>query len=153
MAAAMLASGCASIVNGQNQSLSVQTEKAGKQVVGASCKLSNPDGVWFVTTPGSTTVNRSYENLVVQCDKEGFGQGLNSVKSSTKAMAFGNIIFGGLIGAGVDVVSGAAYDYPDLIVVEMGDAAVLEPVVKLEPEPVSMPAANAASVPAGTVSQ
>lgn len=133
----------------------MKTEKAGKQIVGASCKLSNPDGAWFLTTPGSTTVNRSYENLVVECDKDGFGTGLNSVKSSTKAMAFGNIIFGGLIGAGVDIASGAAYDYPELIVVEMGDAAMLEPVVKLEPEPSPSSAANAEPVPApaGIVSQ
>jgi uncharacterized protein YceK len=153
MVAVTLVSGCASIVNGQNQSLSVQTQKAGKQVAGASCKLSNPDGVWFVTTPGSTTVDRSFENLVIQCDKEGFGPGLNSVKSSTKAMAFGNIIFGGVIGAGVDMASGAAYDYPELITIEMGDAVILEPVVKLESIPVSVPAASSALTPSDTISQ
>lgn len=30
-------------------------------------------------------------------------------------MAFGNIIFGGVIGVGVDVATGAAYDYPEVI--------------------------------------
>lgn len=46
--------------------------------------------------------------------------GLISAKSSTKGMAFGNIIFGGIIGAGVDISTGAAYDYPTLITVLMG---------------------------------
>lgn len=30
-------------------------------------------------------------------------------------MAFGNLKFGGLIGAGVDIGTGAAYDYPQVI--------------------------------------
>jgi len=30
-------------------------------------------------------------------------------------MAAGNIVFGGLIGVGVDIATGAAYDYPALI--------------------------------------
>lgn len=118
---ALLTSGCASIVNGQNQSLSVQTRsKVGANVSGASCKLSNDKGTWFVTTPGTTTVHRSYENLLLTCEKEGFETGTLASKSSTKGMAFGNILFGGVIGAGVDVSTGAAYDYPELIVVEMG---------------------------------
>lgn len=38
-----------------------------------------------------------------------------AIEQSTKAMAAGNIIFGGIIGAGVDVATGAAYDYPAVI--------------------------------------
>ena len=112
--------GCASIVNGQNQSISVESRTDSGPVAGASCKLSNNKGTWFVTTPGSTIVQRSFEDLSVRCDKDTLEPGLVSVKSSTKAMAFGNIIFGGVIGAGVDMSTGAAYDYPTLITVQMG---------------------------------
>jgi uncharacterized protein YceK len=129
IAVAVLNSGCASIVNGQNQSLSVQARSKGDQVVDANCKLSNDKGVWYLKTPGSTTVRRSYENLAVLCEKPGLEAGLTSAKSSTKAMAFGNILFGGLIGVGVDTMSGAAYDYPDMIVVDMGVNQVFTPVV------------------------
>ncbi len=122
MSATMLGSGCASIVSGQNQSVSVETRgKQGEAVMSANCKLSNNKGTWFVTSPGSVTVRRSYEDLLIDCEKENQAPGLASVKSSTKAMAFGNIIFGGVIGAGVDVASGAAYDYPTMITVLMGD--------------------------------
>ena len=114
--------GCASIVNGQNQSLSVETRTAGNPVSGANCTLTNNKGVWYVTTPGTTTVNRSYEDLAVRCEKASMEPGLASIKSSTKGMAFGNIIFGGIIGAGVDMSTGAAYDYPSLITVAMGGA-------------------------------
>ena len=47
------------------------------------------------------------------------------MNSSTKAMAFGNILFGGPIGAGVDMASGAAYDYPNLITVMMGTTSTI----------------------------
>ncbi len=121
MSVAMLGSGCASIVSGTNQSLTIETRsKEGQPVVSANCKLSNNKGTWYVTSPGSVVVNRSYENLLVNCEKQDQAPGLASVKSSTKAMAFGNIIFGGVIGAGIDVASGAAYDYPTMITVLMG---------------------------------
>jgi hypothetical protein len=41
-------------------------------------------------------------------------------KSDTKGMVFGNILLGGVVGAGVDIATGAAYDYPEVIAVEMG---------------------------------
>jgi hypothetical protein len=53
-------------------------------------------------------------------------------------MAFGNILFGGVIGAGVDVYNGAAYDYPNLLNIEMGKTVKLKPAVdptKDEPAP------------------
>lgn len=118
--ASVYLTGCASIVNGQNQPVSVETRTEAGTVAGANCKLSNGKGTWFVTTPGSTTVQRSYEDLAVHCTKDPHEPGIASVKSSTKPMAFGNIIFGGVIGAAVDAGTGAAYDYPSLITVLMG---------------------------------
>jgi hypothetical protein len=100
--------GCASIVSGQNQPVSIDVP----QCEGANCKLMNDKGTWFVKAPGSVTVSRAYGDLTVTCSKEGFGASTNTVASTTKAMAAGNIIFGGVIGVGVDVATGAAYDYP-----------------------------------------
>ena len=117
--------GCASIVNGQNQSVSVETIYKSAAVSGAMCKLTNNKGSWFITTPGSTIVQRSFEDLSVKCEKDLIEPGMLSVKSSTKAMAAGNIIFGGIIGIGVDVATGAAYDYPTLITVVMAETALM----------------------------
>ncbi len=123
----LLGTGCASIVSGQNQSVSVETRsKQGQAVSGANCKLVNDKGTWFVSSPGSVSVRRSYDDLLVNCEKETQDAGLASVKSSTKAMAFGNIIFGGVIGAGVDIASGAAYDYPTLITIVMGENLTID---------------------------
>ncbi len=120
VAATFTFTGCASIVSGNNQSLSVTTQKNGSDLAGAKCSLVNDKGTWFLTSPGSVTVRRSYGDLAVDCKMDGSDPGLASVKSSTKAMAFGNILFGGIIGVGVDTATGAAYDYPELILVDMG---------------------------------
>ena len=120
LAACLLFGGCASIVSGQNQSISLTTKKDDAEVVGAKCSLANDKGTWFTTSPGSVTVRRSYGDLTVNCALDGSSPGIAMVKSTTKAMAFGNVIFGGVIGATVDVSTGAAYDYPSLITVAMG---------------------------------
>lgn len=121
LATVALLSGCASIADGKNQVLSVETRNKSVPVVGSNCKLTNDKGTWYVTAPGTTTVQRSYQDLNVQCEKMGMAPSVAAIKSSTKGMAFGNIIFGGVIGAGVDIASGAAYDYPSPITVEMND--------------------------------
>ncbi len=110
-----MTSGCASIVSGSSQSVSVETNACRE----ATCELRNDKGKWYVTkTPGSVTIQRSYEDLVVSCRKGDETSPTSAYKSTTKGMAFGNILFGGIIGAGVDVASGAAYEYPGIIQVD-----------------------------------
>lgn len=140
--------GCASIVSGTNQSISVETRNATGAVSGASCRLSNNKGTWFITSPGSTMVQRSFEDLSIRCDKGSEEPGLASAKSVTKAMAFGNVIFGGPIGAGVDIATGAAYDYPELITVFMGRTVTAAPAVNNNEPAKSVPAVSAPADPA-----
>jgi hypothetical protein len=111
--------GCASILDGTKQTVSVQTLSNGLAVSDAQCTLQSNKGTWFTNTPGTVTVHRGYDALHVTCAKPGYQSGMETVASSTKGMAFGNIVFGGVIGAGVDMESGAAYDYPNLITVPM----------------------------------
>jgi hypothetical protein len=120
-------SGCASIVSGTNQVLSVQARKGNDAVTGAACTLTNNKGTWFITTPGTVTVHRAYNDLNITCKKEGIDPGVAAINSTTKGMAFGNLLFGGLIGVAVDTGSGAAYDYPSLITINMGMATTLAP--------------------------
>lgn len=117
-------SGCASITGGQEQSLSVETRNAQATVSGALCELSNDKGKWFTSSPGSVVVRRSHEALAVICKKDGIEPGQVSVESTTKASMAGNILFGGLIGAAVDHGTGAAYQYPPLIQVLMGQTSL-----------------------------
>jgi hypothetical protein len=71
-------------------------------------------------------VHRAYGDMNVKCEKPGFESGLANVKSSTKGMMAGNILFGGVIGAGVDAASGAAYDNPAQFQVMMGQQQTIQ---------------------------
>ena len=103
--------GCASIINGQDQTLGVNTANES----GAKCTLTNERGEWTLnSTPGRITVQRSTSPLRIVCTK-GCKTGTVTVESSTKGMA----IAGGLIGAAVDCSTGAAYDYPDEVTVPL----------------------------------
>ena len=127
-AAATSLTGCASIVSGTNQLMSVETLSPTGKVDGASCKLQNDKGVYYVVTPGTVNVHRAYGDLSVTCEKTGVPTGVATIKSTTKGMMAGNILFGGFIGAGVDAASGAAYDYPVLLQIMMSDT-VANPLI------------------------
>jgi hypothetical protein len=143
--------GCASIVSGTSQIVSVETIQPGGKVDGAMCKLENDKGVFYVTTPGTVTIRRAYGDMNVKCEKAGMEPGLAVVKSSTKGMAFGNIIFGGVVGAGVDVASGAAYDYPNLFQIMMGQSSAIGPAAASAPAVAqAAPPASQAAAPGGS---
>jgi hypothetical protein len=139
LAAILPFAGCASIVDGTKQIVSVKTISAAQDVDGVQCSLKNSEGTFYVKTPGTVTVHRDYGALHVDCTKAGYQPGLINVASSTKGMAFGNLLFGGLIGTGVDVADGAAYDYPTSITVPMtllpvnNDAAAPTPAPSGQP--------------------
>jgi len=107
-------SACASMTAGQNQSLSVSTTPS------AACTLSNDKGTWYVNTPGTVTVNRAYGDMTVLCKSKNL-TATNVVKSSVKPILAGNIIWlwGVVIGIPIDMITGAAYDYPNPIIMPL----------------------------------
>jgi hypothetical protein len=122
-----LSGGCASITGTTIQSISVQTvDPAGKEITAAACELNNNKGKWFVTSPGSTVITRSNDNLLVLCQKENSEPGRASVVSAIKGSMFGNIILGGGIGAIIDHNNGAAYEYPTFFQVQMGSNKLID---------------------------
>lgn len=127
----LLCAGCSTMTGGSGQNVSVQTyDTNGTEVSGAVCDMSNNKGKWFVTTPGSTGITRSNDNLAVVCKKENYEPGTASVVSATKGSMFGNIILGGGIGAIVDHNNGSAYEYPIFFKVMMGTSTVIDETKK-----------------------
>jgi hypothetical protein len=124
-AVVVLFSGCAAITTGTTQPLTVTTKQSGINVVGAACELTNGKGTYYITTPGTVTVTRSYSDMVVVCKKDPLPDANMTVKSSVKGMAFGNILVGGLVGVIVDTSTGAAYDYPSSFDLEMGKSVMI----------------------------
>jgi len=115
-------SGCSTLTGeGTAQSIIVETIEvaSGDRIIDARCDLSNDEGTWSMLTPGSVMVHRSNKPLSVKCQKAGYLQDYSSVDSKTKASMWGNIIFGGGIGAIIDHSNGSAYDYPPMIQVPM----------------------------------
>jgi hypothetical protein len=73
-------------------------------------------------------------SLPIQCAKECYVTGTSVIPSNAEVMAAGNIIFGGVIGLGVDAVSGALNKYPDQVTVAMSPDPACQ-----KPPPVSLP--------------
>ena len=125
MSAALLAlTGCASITGSKLQPVTIQTIQDNKEVAGVGCTLTNDAGKWFVTTPGSVTVQKSTGDMAVDCTRDS-ATGHETLVSKSTGMLWGNIIAGGGIGYIVDRNTGAGFDYPNSITVilhKLGEA-------------------------------
>ena len=101
------------------QAVSVSTG----EVTGAMCTLTNTKGSFYVqSTPGTVTIQQACDPLAIMCNKKGYKASAGAsgaVQDQTKGMAWGNIIFGGIIGIAVDRSSGAACRYPANIMYPM----------------------------------
>ncbi len=120
VAACTLFSGCASITKDINQPIKVETYVDGQMLEGAKCMAKNDRGETSVVTPGHIVLHRSGANLSINCEKDGITGSATLISRANGGM-FGNILFGGGIGAIIDHNRGSAYSYPDWIRVIMGE--------------------------------
>ena len=120
-------SGCATITSTETQPVTVTTRASdGQPLDKAACALSNESGNWEITTPGVVSVKRSAKDLMVECKKEGHSDGHARAISRAAGSMWGNIIFGGGVGAIIDHNKGTGYNYPDNLVVKMGAAVTID---------------------------
>ena len=114
-------SGCASITGDTTQVIRVETKLAdGSEVKDAECELFNEYGSFRVKTPGSVLVRRSATDLNITCEKPELLTASAKAVSRANAGMFGNIIFGGGIGAIIDHNKGTAYTYPQWMQLSFG---------------------------------
>lgn len=107
--------GCASITRGSSQSVAITTPPT----TGALCNLNSSQGNWQVMSPGAVTVEKSSEDIQVRCEKEGFQPAVAVIPSNFEGWTIGNLVFGGIIGLGVDAATGAINKYPNSFQVPM----------------------------------
>lgn len=115
--AVISASGCATIVKGTSQSVTVNTDPEG-----AVCTLSRGGETVAVInpTPETITVDKNSLAITVLCQKEGFEDNTGTLASESEAMSvMGNMLFGGMIGSAIDAGSGADRRYPPKITLTM----------------------------------
>lgn len=127
MAYSLSVTGCASITKDSNQPIRVETyTKENKMVEDVKCTARNDRGEWSTKTPGSLVVHRSGQNLEVKCQGEHAESAYATLVSRANGGMWGNILFGGGIGAIIDHNKGTAYSYPDWVKIVLGDNLVFD---------------------------
>ena len=100
-------SSCATLTKDESQPVAFSSEPQGAQVSVNSMPMG--------TTPTTIMVKRKMGTTMIDIYKEGYHRETFPLDKSVAAMTFGNIIFGGFIGLGVDVATGKATDYQNSV--------------------------------------
>ncbi len=98
---ARLTIGCGTIIHGTTQDISVASSPDNAEVW--------IDGAKLGSTPTKLTLKRK-DSHIITIKKEGFKEATATVDNETSAWIIGNIVFGGIIGCGIDLITGGAYD-------------------------------------------
>lgn len=117
--AAISLCGCASITTGSSETIAVASTPAD----GASCVLSNGNGNWTVTTPGTVEVARSSHDMNVKCSKPGYADAAAVVPAKLQPWSVASVVLTGPVGVFVDTTTGAINRYSSTITVPMTPAA------------------------------
>jgi hypothetical protein len=132
--------GCASVTRGTTENISISSTPSGVEAVVSGLEVPTT-----CTTPCSVVAKRSadisitfqkpgYESQTVQLTKE--------VPATGAAGFAGNIVAGGIVGMGVDAVTGAALDHkPNPVIVTMQPS---QPAARAHPAAPKKPRAPAA---------
>ena len=105
---AILLSGCSTIVKGTQQQVSVATPRRTRRHVHAvvSCRWHARRADTWNHRPAQEQTRRCSERR-----QAGYTTGVGVLASETEIMTAGNVLFGGVIGLGIDAASGAMNKY------------------------------------------
>lgn len=120
--------GCASITTDSTQLMRVDAlDEQGAVVADAKCDLSNGKGTYQAETGKHVMISKSGENMNIRCQSQSRTDVAEGTAISRPGPGmFGNIIFGGGIGAIIDHSSGKAYKYPEWVQVVFGRILVFD---------------------------
>jgi hypothetical protein len=127
--------GCATVVTGTSQDIAVSTPP----VSGATCELSNAEGIWTVVTPAVAQVQRGHEVMEVECSRPGYEDAQATIPAHFENWTIGDAATAGL-GVAVDAYTGAISRYPHSIQVPMQPVPAVPPLAQA---PVKAPATEA----------
>ena len=109
-----LLSGCASLVNDDSQEVSVRL-MCGPKTLMATCHLQNDKGRWTLSTPGTIRVLNDNSSLEISCRGQYVPSFTVSALPMPSVALLGNLVFGGVVGAAVDVYNNTGMKYPENI--------------------------------------
>ncbi len=104
------------------QPVAVQAVQDGKPLVAVVCTLSNDAGSWEVNPPATAMVKKSASPLTVECKRQG-SAGREVLAPRHNSTVWGNLLAGGGLGYLLDAKTGAAFQYPESVVVTMKSTA------------------------------
>lgn len=147
---ATLLQGCAAIIDGSHQEITVNTTPPAAQ-----CAL-NREGEnvgSVVSTPGIASVKKTKKDITVLCHKKGYADASYVTKSELDDWMWGNLLnvpFTGIIGPAIDWGTGAWNEYDSVVNLTLPPAQVPMAAEETKPEPVAVPAllGNIAPAPA-----
>jgi hypothetical protein len=120
--------GCASVTRGTTENISISSTPAG-----ATAEISGLDIPTACVTPCVVQAKRNAD-ITVTVNKEGYEPQIipltREIPGTGAAGFAGNVLLGGVVGMGVDAVTGAALDHkPNPVIV------TLQPLVPAQPRP------------------
>jgi hypothetical protein len=114
----LLTTACSTVLEGQTQQLAIDSVPQG-----ASCTVKNNGDIIGVVphTPGTVTIAKSKNDILIECEKIGYGRGRAQDHANTAITSLGNLVFGQLsmVGNLVDSASGAGHKYTSTVFVEL----------------------------------
>lgn len=116
----ILLAGCATsyVAPTSTQRIAIDTRGPNGPLERVSCTAQNEKGTYYVVTPGTVEVNRSYSNLVVWCRQPGLPDAALAVTSTVGLLNEG-IELGASGGPSTERLnSGAQFNYPDHILIK-----------------------------------
>ncbi|HEY6241814.1 MAG TPA: C39 family peptidase [Burkholderiales bacterium] len=134
-------SGCATIITGTSQGVTVDSDPRG-----ATCSIARGDEqlAAISATPAQVTLSKGWSDLTVDCKKEGHISSKTVVPSSFQPWTLANIL-NGAVGVVVDAASGAITEYPKaigLLLVPSEFAAAEERDTHFEKKKAARPVSN-----------
>jgi uncharacterized protein YceK len=114
LAVTALLSGCASLLEEDTQEVNVRFMCAEKHLV-ATCDLKNDKGRWRLSTPGKAIVINDTSQLEISCKAPFIPSFKVSVIPMPSMGMLGNLLFGGVVGATIDVYNNSGMKYPENI--------------------------------------
>jgi hypothetical protein len=115
---ARLAIGCASIIHGTTQDINISSAPDQAEIW--------IDGAKMGSTPTKITLKRK-DNYLVTIKKEGYKEATMKIEGTASAWIIGNIIFGGIPGCVIDLLTGGAYDLkPEYVDINLTKVAQLD---------------------------
>lgn len=137
----LITSGCSTVIEGRSQNITINSSPQGAQ-----CIVKQADDVVArLTTPGVATVEKSKNDLVILCSKDGYESVSVKNHSDLALSTFGNAAFYELsfVGNAIDSASGASNKYDSHMLITLAQAQTPAafpappgalPVVELSPQ-------------------